>query len=87
MKKNITEFESLSLNDSEKLVGGFSVIYSTPFSEEEEKKDDITNSNCNGGNCKAGCNNKGEEGESSEPIPNGNCGAGKNCIAGCGEKA
>lgn len=84
MEKNYLNFEKLTTDDSKKLFGGFSEAYSA-----EMASDDDGVNNCKGGNCKSGCNNKGKKskkGTKPKPIPNGNCGAGKNCIKGCGDK-
>ena len=72
-------YDSLSSDESGKLIGGFSDVYASDISIGES----IPN-NCKGGNCKQGCRGKKTKRERNKPIPNGNCGAGKNCVKGCG---
>jgi hypothetical protein len=80
MGEKLVKLEPLSLDNSKKLIGGFSNVYSVASDE----RSDVAN-NCKGGNCKEGCNNHGNKKKKlNKPIPNGNCGAGKNCVKGCG---
>ena len=85
MKEETIQFESMSARDSEKLTGGFSDVYNFFVANDSVP---IPN-NCNGGNYEKGCGskNKGNQpDDTSKSAPNGNCGAGKNCVKGCGEK-
>ena len=80
MTFDFLNFEQLSVQQSMKLLGGFSAALSEtdPLQDSTHK----TNANCAGGNCTAGCgkNKKYKNGHS----PNTNCGGGKNCVKGCG---
>ncbi|MDR3271870.1 MAG: hypothetical protein LBT29_00090 [Flavobacteriaceae bacterium] len=79
--KSYLDFEKLTKEESGKLLGGFSSVFSAGIDAGDEGAN-----NCKGGNCKEGCNNgKKKKREPKHPIPNANCGAGVNCVEGCGK--
>lgn len=82
MKNILEKIEKLSESESNTLVGGFSMAYSTDASTES-----FMANNCKSGNCKSGCKNKSKEkskDKSKGNAPNSNCKAGGNCVKGCG---
>jgi len=70
-------FNPLSVNDSSKLLGGFSAALSAGDADGPVEKIN----NCKGGNVKAGCGKKNKH-KYQNNLPNGNCVG--NCVQGCG---
>ena len=71
-------FEKLSLIDTSKLIGGFSIAFY------DCQKDTAKINNCQGGNLKTGCGANHKNGKSTGHSSNGNCKG--NCVKGCGNK-
>lgn len=78
MENKKIEIEKLTSSDAEKLIGGFSLI----FSGEPQDTTSVKVNNCNGGNVHAGCGAK--KGKKTKAIgANTNCKG--NCVKGCGD--
>ena len=75
---NIKLFTELTINDAQKLIGGFSVALSSNDCHEEL----VGANNCKGGNCAAAtCKNQEPKKAKGK---NSNCVG--NCVTGCGIK-
>lgn len=75
----INQFSRLSLNESQKLVGGFSEVFTLENTVNEQQEGA---NNCKGGNCAAAtCN---QQKPKKAKGKNSNCVG--NCVSGCGTK-
>ncbi|MDR2121776.1 MAG: hypothetical protein LBP34_01500 [Flavobacteriaceae bacterium] len=72
-------FEAIRETETQKLIGGFSSV----FSFFDENEDNGVN-NCRGGNCLPGCNNKPKNERKKRKNERNNCIAGGNC-GNCGK--
>ncbi|MDR0802300.1 hypothetical protein [Fluviicola sp.] len=71
-------FEKLSNNSSQELIGGFSISIGLL----EQEPDATSVNNCKGGNVTVGCGSKNKKSKKKPKGINANCSG--NCVTGCG---
>jgi hypothetical protein len=76
--KKLKLFTALTMNDAQKLIGGFSIAYTA----NDDYQEQVGANNCKGGNC-AAATCKSQKPKKAKGS-NSNCVG--NCVTGCGTK-